>query len=185
MYQEVTSFDLSATEPPISVIIPYCPPYPFYPLSVCENDEVLIVEGGESIGDARIKAAEEAKFDWLVFLDADAVYPHDFILQVKRYINQTGYPILGATRTGGFGNLFWNVLESGLIVRKDIFLAITEKYVATDRRSDVADFFVTDVERIPVEYYHDFTHGESTGLSLLLTLGAIATLLWLSYKNIK
>jgi len=185
MYKEVISFDLPTTEPSITAIIPYCSPYPFYPLSVCENDEVLIVEGGESIGDARIKAAEEAKFDWLVFLDADAVYPYDFILQVKRYINQTGYHILGATRTGGFGNFFWNVLESGLIVRKDIFLAITEGYVATDRRSDVAVLFLDKAERIPVEYYHGLTHEETVGLSILLIGGAIATLLWLGYKNTK
>jgi len=185
MYDEVISFDLPATEPPITAIIPYCPPYPFYPLSVCENDEVLIVEGGESIGDARIKAAEEAKCEWLVFLDADAVYPRDFILQVKYWINQTRYPILGANRVGGFGNFFWNVHESGLIVQKDVFMEITEKYMATDRRSDVADLFVTDVKRIPVEYYHDFTHGEITGLSLLLIGGGIATLLWLSYKTMK
>jgi len=185
MYEELISFDLPPTEPPISAIIPYCPPYPFNPLAVCENDEVLIVEGGESIGDARIKGAEAAKFEWLIFLDADGVYPHDFILQVKRYINQIGYPILGANRVGGFGNFFWNVYESGLIVQKDVFMEITEKYMATDRRSDVGDFFVTDVKRIPVEYYHDFTHGEITVLSLLLIGGGIATLLWLGYKIVK
>jgi len=50
-----------ATEPPVSIIMPYNFERIPYPIFICENDEGIIVLGGKSIGDARIAGAEKAK----------------------------------------------------------------------------------------------------------------------------
>ena len=155
-------------EPAVSVVVPYAEGKPFNPIYVCANDEVLIAKGGSSIGEARIEAARQAKNEWLIFMDADAIYPADYIPYVKYYIRACGFPIMAAKREGGFGDLFFSVHEHGLIVRKDVFLERTKNYPEgvrqLGRRTDVADYF-RDAVKIPVDYYHGFTTGEKAGVA--------------------
>jgi len=168
---------LSAEEPPVSVVVPHKSGEPFNDLYLCENDELIIVRGGSSIGDARIAGAEAAENEWIVQLDADAIYPPEYILRVKHYIREFGDEIfvMCARRKGGFGNLFWSCLESGLVARKDAFLERSKSFFArtkwyTGRRKDVGLEF-QDAVPIPVYYYHGLTKGEKSGLLVLATMG--------------
>jgi len=151
------------TEPPVTVIIPYKQGEPFNPIYLCKNDQVLVITTGETIGHARILGAKKALNEWLVFMDGDAIYPEDYIIQVKKYIREYNYPILATTRRGGYGDIFFNVHEHGLIVRKDVFLERTKNYPhgvrPAGRRTDIADYF-RDAKKIPVKYYHGYTKGE-------------------------
>lgn len=174
MYQ--IHYELPETEPPVTIIIPYKHGEKFNPVYVCKNDQVMIITTGETIGHARISGAKNAWNDWLVFMDADALYPKDYILKVKKYIRELGNknPILAATRRGGYGDLFFNVHEHGLIVRKDVFLERTRNYPKgvryAGKRTDIADYF-RDAVKIPVEYFHDFTKGERAYTQLALAFG--------------
>jgi len=167
-------------EPAVSIIIPYAEGEPFNPIYVCANDELLIAKGGESIGHARIEAAQQARNKWLVFMDGDAVYPPDYIPNIKYYIRAYGWPVMAAKRKGGFGDLFFQVHEHGLIVRKDVFLERTKNYPEgvkqLGKRTDIADYF-RDAVKIPVEYYHSYTKGEKAAVAA----GAGACLLVGSY----
>ena len=169
---------LPAAEPPVSVIIPYREGKVFNPVYVCVNDEVLVVEGGESIGHARIEGARHAANEWLLMMDSDAVYPKDYVPLVKSYIRRYGseYPVMSARRRGGFGNTFTKYYESGLIVRKDVFLSRTECYpfglVWRGRRTDVWGYF-EDAVPIDVTYYHDFTTDEKKLLASLFVIPAV------------
>ena len=160
-------------EPAVSVVVPYAEGKPFNPIYICANDEVLIAKGGESIGHARIEAARQAKNEWLIFMDADAIYPPDYIPNIKYYIGTYGFPIMATKRKGGFGDLFSQVLEHGLIARKNVFLERTKNYPEgvwwRGGRTDVVGYF-RDAVKIPVEYYHSFTTDEKAGLSALLGL---------------
>jgi len=107
-------------------------------------------------------------------MDADAVYPIDYVPRVKEWIVKIGdeHPVLCATRRGGFGHLFFPNHEHGLIIRRDVFLERTKDYPNNippihrhGKRTDVAPLF-RDAVRIPVEYYHGFTTGELQALGL-------------------
>ena len=166
--------------PPVSVIIPYKIGEKFNPIWICRNDEAIIVLGGPTIGHARIAGAKAAKYEWLVFADADAVYPKDYILQLKDYLATTKAKVLAAKRKGGFGDIFFDVHEHGLIVRKSEFLKRTARYPEGVRiangRTDIADLF-RDAEKIPVEYYHGFTKGEKKFIVVAATTAAAVVLL--------
>jgi len=142
--------DLPPQDPPLTFIIPYDKGLPFNPLHVCRNDTVLIIYGGATIGHKRIKGAQLAKTEWLVFLDADGIYPKDFALKVKRAIKRYGrfYPAMMAWREHPAFAVYPRPLESGLIVRRDVFLERTKNYP-----DDMPYFrgFKTDI----VEYFHD------------------------------
>jgi glycosyltransferase involved in cell wall biosynthesis len=177
LYCEIPQVDfLPYKDPPISAIVPYKCGKPLNKIWVCENDEVIVVRGGPSIGHARIAGAKHAKNEWIVQLDSDAVYPPEYILLVKHYIRELGetYPIMCTRRVGGFGNLFWNVIESGLVVRKDIFLQRGEQFLKSRRtwafsgegRYDVGDYF-HDAQPIPVYYYHPLAISEKIALGLV------------------
>lgn len=170
-------FVLPVQEPPISAIIPYGgEEYQFNETSLCENDEAIIIEGGESIGHARIAGAESAKHDWLVFMDADAIYPTDFLPSVKHWIEELGeqYPVLSAQRVGGYGNTFWQAPEHGLITHKTVFLDQVAGYT-NGLRKDIGNLF-QDAHKIPVEYHHDLTTLETLGSSAILIGTGLATL---------
>ena len=161
-------FVLPTQEPAISAIIPYgSEEHQFNEISLCENDEASIIEGGESIGHARIAGVESAKHDWLVFMDADATYPKDYISAIKQWVRGTEHSVLATTRTGGFGSMLWSVHESALITRKDAFLERTVGFHANDIRKDIAYLF-QDAHKIPVEYHHDLTTLETLGSSAIL-----------------
>ena len=172
-----------ATEPPVSIIMPYNLERMPYPIFMCENDEGMIVLGGKSIGHARVAGAKKAKNEWLVFVDSDAIYPPNYILEVKEYIRKQGdkTPIMVAKRLGG---LFPNppphrryVYEHGLIVRKDVFFERVKEYPEDAiRRMDIGPYF-RDAVPIPAEYYHGLTHGEKTVLLTLLTMLSLNTVL--------
>ena len=157
-------------DPPVTVIIPYKPGDRFNPIHVCRNDEVLVVTGGRSIGEARIAGAKAARNRWLIFMDADAVYPPEYIPNIKSWIRILKYPIMAATRRGGYGNIFTKVYEHGLIVRRDVFLMRTRNYSESwwrGRGTDVSGYF-GDAIRIPVVYYHSFTGWEKTATCFLI-----------------
>jgi len=175
-----------ATEPAVSLIVPYAFGEPFNPIYICENDEVIIVFGGESIGHARIASAEIAKNDWLVLMDGDAVYPEDYIPSVKNYIRYYGYPVMCAKRKGGFGEAFFSTHEHGLIVRKDVFLERCKDYPYgvrdAGRRTDIADYF-RDAVKIDVEYHHGLTKGETAAVGFATVLGVLCLALTGLGKN--
>jgi len=149
--------------PSVSVIIPYRIGEKFNPIWICSNDEAIIVLGGWTIGHARIAGAKVAKYNWLVFMDADAIYPLDYILKIKDYIKRVKKTVLATIRTGGFDNIFFDVHEHGLIVHRDEFFKRVLHYPQgvrqAGRRTDIADYF-RDAVKIPVKYYHGFTKGE-------------------------
>lgn len=162
-------FVLPTQESAITAIIPYGgEEHQFNEILLCENDEAIIIEGGESIGHARIAGAKSAKHDWLVFMDADAIYPIDFLPSVKHQIEELGeqYPVLSAQRVGGYGNTFWQAPEHGLITRKNVFLDRVAGYT-NGQRKDIAYLF-QDAHKIPVEYHHDLTTLETLGSSAIL-----------------
>ena len=171
------------TYPAVSVIMPFNLERTPNPIMLCENDEGIIVIGGQSIGHARIRGAKEAKNKWLVFVDSDAWYPPEYILQVKEYIRKLGeeHPILATKRYGG---LLSNppphkayVYEHGLIVRKDVFLERVKNYPENaPRRTDIGGLF-KDAYPINVPYYHPATHGEKTLLTTLISLTIPLTLI--------
>jgi len=186
---DIDVYELPPKDPPVSIIIPYLCSEPYNPIYVCSNDEVIVVFGGESIGEARITGAKVATNDWIIQTDADAVYPPDYIPKIKDYITKTDYPILCTVRRGGFGTLFFKVHESALVVRKDVFLERTKNYPQgvrlAGRRTDVADLF-RDAKQIPVEYYHGFTKGEKLAIVISAFVG-VPTILYilkrLKYKS--
>jgi len=161
---------LPATEPPVTCIIPYAEGEKFNPIYICENDEALVVLGGESIGHARIEGAKAASNNWIVMMDADAIYPTDYIPRIKEYIREFGYPVMAAKRLGGFDDLIFKVHEHGLIIRKDVLLERCANYPEGVRlrgsRTDIADLF-RDAVKIDVEYYHGFTKGEKSAIAIL------------------
>ena len=181
-------FVLPPQEPPITVIIPYGgEEHQFNEISLCENDEGIIIENPAviPIGEARIKGAKEAKHDWLVFMDADAVYPKDYISAIKQQIQETKHPVLATIRTGGFGSVLWPVHESALIARKGIFLERTAGFSTNDIRKDIGNLF-QDAHKIPVEYHHDLTTLETLGSSAILIgtgLAAIAGVAITEFKK--
>ena len=166
-----------ATEPPVSIIMPYNLERMPYPIFMCKNDEGIIVLGGKSIGDARIAGAKKAKNEWLIFVDSDAIYPPNYILEVKEYIRKQGdkTPIMATKRLGGlFSNppahrLF--AYEHGLIVRKDVFFERIKEYPKDAKgRADIG-FYFKDAVPIPVKYYHGLTYGEKILLLTTFSLG--------------
>jgi len=171
---------LPPEQPPVSVVIPYKCGNEFNDIYVCENDEVIVVTGGYSIGHARIAGALHSENDWLVHMDSDAVYPNDYMILVKRYIREFGeeYKIMCARRKGGFGNLIFRNHEHGMVVRKDVFLDRSVKYLnkLSSERSDVGRFF-RDAKIIPVDYYHGFTKGEKTAVFAVGVVSACAVVM--------
>ena len=163
---------LPPEEPPISFIIPYKQGNIFNPIYICENDEAIIVEGGKSIGHARIIGAKLAKNNWIVQMDSDAFYPKNYVYSIKYFIKKIGnkYPIMGTIRKGGFNNVIWNPYDHGLVVKKDIFLEKTKNYNETGHR-DIAKYF-QNAYIIPVYYYHNLTKGEKF-ISISIGLTAI------------
>jgi len=171
------------TEPPVSIIMPYNLERIPYPIAICENDEGIIIVGGKSIGHARIEGAKKAKNEWLIFVDSDAMYPPNYVPEIKKYIREYGnkYPIMATKRKGGllsnppFHRQF--VYEHGLIVRRDVFFERVKNYPENvPRQYDIGGYF-KDAVPIPVEYYHGPTYGERTILSTLLSLAIPFTLI--------
>jgi len=166
---------LKPEEPPVSIIMPYRYGEELNPLSICANDELIIVFGEKTIGHARIRGARESSYDWLVIVDSDAIYPDNYIPQVKYYIRECGdkYPVMCSIRKGGFG-MISPANEHGLIVRKDVFLERVETFLESgetrafsgEGRADIGKYFY-DAKHIPVYYYHTYTKGEKKGVSLL------------------
>jgi len=161
-------FSFSGLTPAISAIIPYKEGEPFNSIFLCENDEALIVTGGESIGQARIAGTREARNEWLVFMDADAVYPPNYILQIKNWLRRSPSSMMSTIRRGGFGEFAWRVYEHSLVVQRRVFLKRVEGYTPLAEREDIGGLF-QDAKKIPVEYFHGLTKGEKLATALLLS----------------
>ena len=178
-------------EPSVSVIVPHKCGEPLNRFYIESNDEYIVVRGGRCIGEARLYGAKLAKNDWIVQIDGDGYYPYDYIIKVKDNIRAYGdtYPVMCARRVGGFGHFFWPVIESGLIVRKDIFIERTSYVENTSRtwslsggnRADIGTKF-TDAKAVDVYYYHPLTKGENM-LLLSLPLIGITSYLWLKHAQ--
>jgi glycosyltransferase involved in cell wall biosynthesis len=142
----------------ITVIIPYREGEPIGKPPA--GDETLWVDSGLGIGEARIKGALEASFDWLVMADADGYYPDDYVEQVRRVILSGKYPDgFYTNRRGGFGNTH----ESGLVVRRAFFLERVKGFVP-DHRRDVYLLF-RDLPLEPsISYWHPLTETEKSGV---------------------
>jgi len=171
-----------AKYPSVSAIIPYKIGEEFNKIWICSNDEAIIVLGGETIGHARIAGARVAKNKWLVFMDADAIYPKDYILKIKDYIWKIRKPVMATIRLGGFNNIFFDVHEHGLVVHKDEFFNRVKCYPRgvrqAGKRTDIADYF-RDAAKIPVKYHHGFTKGEKRAIVIAISGLALASELYL------
>jgi len=157
----------------ITVIIPYAQGEPIGKPPV--GDETLwITDENLGIGEKRIKGAKMARFEWLVMADSDGYYPDDYIPKIKRAILSGKYPKgFFTVREGGI--LHRSKLESGLVVRKDVFLERVKSF-EPDHRRDVWGLFndLPVVEHI--RYYHGLTESEKkhlalAGMFLLLLFG--------------
>lgn len=149
----------------ISAILPYLPGLPRNPIPP-GYDELLEDDRPGNIGLKRIAMAKKARYSWLVFLDADAVYPKDYFYRIKRVITiceEVGLKGFRTRRYGGFGVL--GNVEASLVVRKDEFLKRVEEY--NPEYLDVGYLF----EDLPVidyvGYYHGLTKGERTALAMV------------------
>ena len=164
--------DLPPIKPPVSVIVPYDRGIGMNPIHVCKNDEVIFVLRGTSIGMKRIEGVKRASYDWTVNIDADGTYPREFIPQVKEAIRLYGaeHPVMMGVRLGGLMPPS-TLLESGLIVRKDVFLIKTSTY--REERgfwTDVARWLSDDYMIVPAFYYHPPSKDEIRSLKALLNL---------------
>ena len=182
-------FVLPAQEPSITAIIPYGgEEHQFNEISLCENDEAFVVEG-KGIGEAQIAGAENAKNEWLVFMDADAIYPEDYISQIKNEIQKTQDVVLVTKRKGGFGDTFAKVRGSNLAIRKGIFLDKAVQFKTKfNGRTDFSFFpnVFSDAHKIPIEYHHDLTTLETLGSSVILIgtgLAAIGAVAFTEFKK--
>ena len=76
-------YDLPYTSPSISVIVPYKEGTIFNPIHVCKNDEVIVITGGECIGEARITGAKKSINKWIV-------HTHEFVRLNKEELRAKG-----------------------------------------------------------------------------------------------
>ncbi len=176
-----------SAEPPVTIIIPHKCGKPLYPITANLNDEVIIVRGGKSIGHARIEGAKAAKNDWLVFMDSDAIYPQDYVTKVKYFIRNYQYPIMRTVRTGGLRTIPF--LESGLVVRKDVFLDRVRDYQGTwyfgEGRKDVGYLFKRDAKLIPVKYHHSWTELEKKAYNTFKSVAGFITTTYALYNIVR
>ena len=160
---------------PVSIVIPWNGRPPLFVPAHNPEDEVIVVTGEKPIGIARLEGALKAEHEWIVFTDADAWYPPDYIRKVKEKIRSGLYPNgFIAVRKGGF-DVFNRLLEGGLVVRKSYLLEkVKDCYKPTSTRSDILDCI--HLRRLPVVediwYYHGFTTRERKAIA---TIGATAT----------
>jgi len=165
----------------VSIVIPWDEKSPLFIPIHDPEDEVIIVTGEKPIGTARLEGALKAKHEWIVFTDADAWYPPDYIRKVKEKIRSGLYPNgFRTTRRGGFGMFPFGhrYLESGLVVRKSYLLEkIKGCYRPITIRSDIMD--CRCLRRLPVVgdiwYYHGFTEKERKAIASMsaTTIGAL------------
>lgn len=149
----------------LTVIVPYRVDEPIG--VVPEGDETLWMDSNLGIGEQRIKGAQQSMHDWIVFVDADGVYPEDYIEKIREAINSGKYPDgFWCVRRGGFKRAY---LESGLVVRRDLFLMRIQGFIP-DHRIDVGSLFNDLPINDEITYRHGFTRNEKKGLMLLLLL---------------
>ena len=156
----------------VSIVIPWDERSPLFIPIHDPEDEVIVVTGEKPIGIARLEGALRAKHEWIVFTDADAWYPPDYISKVKEKIRSGLYPNgFIVARKGGFEALN-RLLEGGLVVRKSYLLSVINAcYKPTSARSDILSCM--HLRRLPVVedvwYYHGFTTRERKAI---VTAGA-------------
>lgn len=144
-----------------------------------QNDESILVDHCPSIGQARIKGTLKSSHDWILMTDSDGTYPKDFIDQVRAKIESNVYPIgFWCTRRGGFVS---NWLESGLVVRKDIFLERTSDYFPTSERDDIGRFFYDLPIATDIVYTHSITTNERNIVAFIILIIS----LFIGYKVLK
>ena len=147
----------------LSVIVPYRVGEPVG--EPPEGDETLWMDSQLGIGEQRIRGALEASHEWLVHVDADGRYPDDFLERIRGSIASGEYPDgFWCVRRGGFQR---SHLESGLVVRRALFLERVQGF-APDHRRDVGRLFTDLPVNEDVAYRHGLTLGEKRALLLLL-----------------
>lgn len=134
----------------VTVIIPYREGEPVG--KPPEGVETFWIDSGLGIGEARIKGALRASTLWLVQCDADAYYPDDYITRIEAAIRSGRY-LYGfwCKREGGIVPAW---LESGLVVRRDVFLERTKDF-KPDKGADVGKEFWD----LPIAYNITYRHG--------------------------
>ena len=152
----------------VSVVVPWVPSKPFNPICVEPGDELIVVDSSLPIFEARWKGIEQARHEWIVCADSDAVYPKDYIPKVKRAILSGRYPYGFRTkRIGGFGHNF-NV-EASIVARKDLLLEVCKNF----RKLNYRDDFGRELKWLPVvediTYYHGFTTGEKQSVAVAVS----------------
>ncbi len=148
----------------VSVVIPYRegesigrPP---------EGDETLWMNSDLSIGEQRIKGAQQARYDWIVFVDADGYYPDNYITDIEDAINSGEFPDgFWCVRTGGFTRTY---LESGLVVRRTLFLERVKRFLPNHRRRDIGDLFEDLPTNDEITYRHNLTKREKGALAAVV-----------------
>ena len=172
---------MPSLRPAVSAILPYKEGMALNPLTLCHGDELVMITGGGgreySIGYARIIGAEIASHNWLLFLDGDATYPRDYVVQVKKQI-QRGVTTFGTRRRGGLGHLFWKVREHGLVTERRFFLARTQEFKRSHiaGRADIGPYF-QDLPIVEIDHYHGFTKLEKKivgSIGSILAAGVLA-----------
>ncbi|NVM24180.1 MAG: glycosyltransferase [Desulfobacterales bacterium] len=139
----------------ITVVIPYREGEPIG--RPPEGDETLWMNSDLGIGEGRIKGAQQASYDRMVFVDADGVYPDDFIDKVEDAINSGEYPDgFWCVRKGGFVRTY---LESGLVVHRDLFLERVKHFLPNHRR-DIGELFEDLPTNDEITYRHGLTKRE-------------------------
>jgi len=166
----------------VSVVVPWVPWKPFNPIYVEPGDEVIVADSGLPIFEARKKGIEQARHEWVVCADSDAVYPEDYIPKVKQAILSGRYPYGFRTkRMGGYGSSF-NV-EASIVARKDLLLEVCSDFEKRNERDD----FGRELRWLPmvedITYYHPLTTGEKR--STLILLGLMLSGGYLIYRKLR
>ena len=139
----------------ITVVIPYREGEPVG--RPPEGDETLWMNSDLGIGEQRIKGAQQARYDWIVFVDADGYYPDNYITDIEDAINSGEYPDgFWCVRRGGFTRSY---LESGLVVRRDLFLERVKHFI-TNHRRDIGELFEDLPTNDEITYRHGLTKRE-------------------------
>ena len=163
----------------LSFIVPYSGRGPLNPPKPMPGDEVLIVDSGLSIWQARLLGALRARNEWLVFCDADAYYPSDYALKIREAIASGRYPLgFLARRVGGLAPLNpKGNTEARLVVRKDVFFERVKLFRPAGPKSDFGGLFKDLPVAEEVVMYHGLTHGERAVVFAASPMALGATLL--------
>ena len=147
----------------LTVIVPYRRGEPIG--EVPEGDETLWMDSHLGIGEQRIQGAQQSTYEWIVFVDADGVYPRDYIETIREAIHSGTYPDgFWCVRRGGFQRAY---LESGLVVRRALFLMRIHGF-RPNHRLDVGRLFNDLPINDDITYRHGLTRNEKKALLLLL-----------------